>query len=428
MLIEFRVENHRSLRDEQVLTMEAGRIGPSDDPRPRVVPGSPEPLLPVSVLYGANASGKSNVLAALSFMRNAVLESHRTWPPDEGIPLDPFAWGPKKSEPSLFEVAIVINSIRYEYGFLASEKEFLEEWFYAWPHGKKQIWYERDAGKFKFGENLRGENKLIEEITRPNALFLSAAVQLKHTQLQPVFTWFRTLRPINLPVGRFSLFRGQSLHGFRVTEIVDMIEASHQPNLFEGSKSLGRLSDRFRAMLQNADIGIVDLRVIKTDSSEEGFRHSRIRIQLKHKSSIEDAWLPLEEESKGTQMLFSMALPILEAIKDGTTLIVDELEGSLHPSVAQKIVHLFNDPSLNPHNAQLIFTTHDTNLLGTTVGEPALRRDQVWLTEKDPEGATRLYPLTDYKPRTAENLERGYLQGRYGAIPFLGKFFVADEK
>jgi AAA15 family ATPase/GTPase len=123
-----------------------------------------------------------------------------------------------------------------------------------------------------------------------------------------------------------------------------------------------------------------------------------------------------------------MALPVLEALREGSVLIVDELESSLHPSLAQEIVNLFNTPSKNPHKAQLIFSTHDTNLLGTTLGDPVLRREQVWLTEKDPEGGTVLYPLTDYKPRKSENLERGYLQGRYGAIPFLGKFPWATEE
>jgi hypothetical protein len=122
-----------------------------------------------------------------------------------------------------------------------------------------------------------------------------------------------------------------------------------------------------------------------------------------------------------------MALPILEVLQNGGVLLVDELERSLHPSLAREIIRQFNDPKANPKNAQIIFTTHDANLLGTTVGEPALRRDQVWLTEKDAEGATVLYPLTDYKPRKAENLERGYLQGRYGAIPFLGDFLVAEK-
>jgi AAA15 family ATPase/GTPase len=122
-----------------------------------------------------------------------------------------------------------------------------------------------------------------------------------------------------------------------------------------------------------------------------------------------------------------MALPILRVLQCGGLLLVDELERSLHPALARKIIDRFNDPAANPKIAQVIFTTHDTNLLGTVIGEPALRRDQVWLTEKDAEGATVLYPLTDYKPRKNENLERGYLQGRYGAIPFLNDFLVKAE-
>jgi AAA15 family ATPase/GTPase len=125
MLIEFRVENHRSLRDEQVLTMESGSLGDNRDTRPRRVPGHSEPLLPVVALYGANASGKSNVLMALAFMREAVLLSHRLWSPEDGVPRDPFAWGSKRDEPSLFEVKILVDGVRFEYGFTASDECFL---------------------------------------------------------------------------------------------------------------------------------------------------------------------------------------------------------------------------------------------------------------------------------------------------------------
>jgi AAA15 family ATPase/GTPase len=185
------------------------------------------------------------------------------------------------------------------------------------------------------------------------------------------------------------------------------------------------LIEDFRTFLRAADIGIVDVRVEKSASDDK--RRRVPRFFLRHQSKSGAAWLPLEEESRGTQTLFHIALPILQAMRKGGILLVDELERSLHPALAQQIIRQFNDPVANPKNAQLIFTTHDTNLLGNTLGEPALRRDQVWLTEKDPEGATVLYPLTDYKPRKAENLERGYLQGRYGAIPFLGDFLVAGE-
>lgn len=430
MLVEFRVQNYRSLRDEQAFTLESSRLGSQDDDRPRTVEGNSAPLLPVAVLYGANASGKSNVLSALAFMREAVFDSYRYWSPDEKIPRDQFAWGEAKTVPSLFEVTIIISGTKYQYGFYASDNEFLEEWLYAWPHGKKQVWFERDGSSFKFGDNLKGENKLIAEVTRPNALFLSTAVQNKHEQVQPVYKWFRNLQPINLSANlRRPIDSRPVLGDWALAKVLeDELNTANERSLFPESTPLHR---RFRELLKNADIGIVDVRVDKSEV-EEGRRFRPNRFQLKHSCSTDEAWLPLEEESRGTRTLFRIALPILTAMEFGGTLLIDELEASLHPTLALHIVRQFNRSASNPHHAQLIFTTHDTNLLGTTLGEPALRRDQVWLTEKDKEGATVIYPLTDYQPRSEENLERGYLQGRYGAIPFLGNFsfiegLVSDE-
>jgi len=178
--------------------------------------------------------------------------------------------------------------------------------------------------------------------------------------------------------------------------------------------------ERFRTLLRYADLGIVDVRM----QLEERWGGVQPRFELLHGSDA-NAWLPLDEESNGTQTFFWLAPRILDVIDTGGVLVVDELEASLHPMLAAQIVRQFNDPTTNPKNAQLIFTTHDTNLLGKTLGEPLFRRDQVWFTEKDKDGATVVYPLTDYIPRKDENLERGYLQGRYGAIPFLGRLQLA---
>lgn len=420
MLIEFRVENHRSLRDEQVLTMEAGRGGDENDPRPRTVAGHSERLLCAAALYGANASGKSNLLSALAFMRLAVYASHRYWEPDGGVPRDPFAWGPKRLEPSLFEVTFLLDAVRYQYGFVASDERILEEWLYAWPHGKKQVWFEREEDAFKFGEKLIGENRLIESATGPNALFLSTAVQLRHPQLREVYGWFPRLNFFNV-LERTGYHR---LINLLTTDVRDWhsvgLWIDHLLN--EGTEA--RFLQLVRGLLERADTGIADLRIDpEVQQSSDRFPS----IQLKHSGELEASWLPIEKESKGTQALLRLALPVLSAIENGSILVVDELEASLHPSLAREIVQQFNDPATNPRGAQIIFTTHDTNLLGSTLGEPALRRDQVWFTEKDPQGATVVYPLTDYKPRKAENLERGYLQGRYGAIPFLGDFTLAAE-
>ena len=144
MLVEFRVENHRSIREEQVLTMEAGRVGRADDPRPRSVDGYREPLLPVAAVYGANASGKSNLLDALGYMQIAVLHSHRVWEPEGGVPRYPFTWDGYKTRPSSFELTFIIDAIRYEYGFVVDDTQVLEEWLYAWPKGYKSLWFERE--------------------------------------------------------------------------------------------------------------------------------------------------------------------------------------------------------------------------------------------------------------------------------------------
>lgn len=416
MLIEFRVENYRSIRDEQVFTMAAGRIGRADKSCLREVAGVSRPLLPVAAVYGANASGKSNVLAALAFMVDAVSLSFRAWAPKGGIAHAPFAWGTRRSEPTTLEVEFVIGGVRYRYGFRFDASIFLEEWLYAWPNGKKQTWFTRDREEFAFGEHLKGENQATSAVTRSNALFLSAAAQFQNPQLSPIYHWFGSAKTINFD----DLNQRPTLKDWgRFAEglVADWLDPSIQNLVSKDLEPASSLFDRLRALLQSADLGIVDLRAIRDESSQRGRRQ---RIEFRHQSDESDAWLPLEEESRGTQVLLRLAVPFLRAIAGGHLLIVDELESSMHPNLAEHLVRQFNDPATNPNNAQLIFSTHDTNLLGTLSGSPALRRDQIWLTEKDPTGASVLYPLTDFKPRQGENIERGYIQGRYGAIPYLG--------
>lgn len=442
MLIEFRVANHRSLRDEQVLTFAAGRVGDRDDPRPRAVPGFSEKLLTVAGLYGANASGKSNVLAALAFMRDAVLNSHRFWEPAGGVPREPFGWGGAAGAPSVFEVELLIAGVRYRYGFACDDARFTEEWLHAWPRGRKQVWYERegqgDQEAIKFGEALggggRATNQLVERVTRPNALLLSAAVQLDQDALVPLYRWFawlvsggqplpqRAQRRQSVPAGwrSFSVSARPSMAAVMAAMADDGVDAA-------GVRGLSAADlPALRALLVAADVGIVDMEV--RDEGSAGRWSSGERVFLRHAAgdASGEAWLPPEEESHGTRALFRLAPELLRVLRGGGMLLVDELESGLHPQLALALVRQFNDPSLNPRNAQLLFTTHDTHLLGTTAADAALRRDQVWLTEKDAAGATALYPLTDYKPRKAENLERGYLQGRYGAVPFLHELVPAS--
>lgn len=424
MLIEFRVENHRSLRDEQVFTMTSGSLGAETDERPRAIEGFSDKVLPAAVLYGANASGKSNVLSAIAFMKEAVMTSYRYWDPESGVPRSPFAWGSKRSEPSTFEVLFVWHGCRYEYGFVVSDDYVEEEWLYAWPAGRKQIWYERDRGEFKFGENLAGPNEVINQVTRPNALFLSVASQHKHPQLSEVFSWFRNVIPTNVP----SRMSPQYARGLNTRFLISGFgrEAYHDL-FFDSAASQELVVTKIRQLLKIADTGIVDIEFATEDVESQPRQLRRERIRLKHQVSDDDSWIDFDEESQGTRTLFGMAIPIFRAMSNGGVLLVDELESSLHPLLGSSIVKMFNCPKTNSNNAQIIFTTHDTNLLGTTLGEPSMRRDQIWFTEKEASGASRLYPLTDFHPRKAENLERGYLQGRYGSIPFLGDMGLIAE-
>jgi hypothetical protein len=420
VLIQLRVENHRSLRDEQILSAVASGAGDKDDPRLIRSEGLGEALLPALALYGANASGKSNVLGALGFMRDAVIRSHRLWEPEGGTPQEAFALSGRSAEPSLYEVDILVERVRHRYGFVLGAERVEEEWLYAWPQGRKQTWFTREGDAFDFSRNLGGENETIRALTRPNSLFLSAAAQNNHPALSPIFAWFRATH--------LEMRRGHGMRPRQRSALGEILAPRQRPSPAEAESGRAQEREALLRLIQAADVGIVDIQV---ERERTGSRFSmggairplvRTNFLLRHKTNgPEEVWLPLEWESAGTITLLSIAAQILAALRSGSLFCVDELEASLHPMVALQIVRLFNDPAHNPRGAQLVFTTHDTNLLGNVLGDPPLRRDQIWFTEKDETGATKLYPLTDFHPRKEENLERGYLQGRYGAVPFLGQ-------
>jgi len=429
MLIRFRVENHRSLRDEQCLSMVAARVGDDMDERLLHPKGLGEALLPAVALYGANASGKSNLVNALDFMREAVISSYRIWKPSSGTPQEPFALSTKETEPSLYEVDIMVGGVRYQYGFVISALRVEEEWLSTWPKGRKQSLFHREGDEFEFGKHLHGENETIRSLTRSNSLYLSTAAQSNHEQLIPVFGWFHA--------ARFELRResARTLSEEHSNVLGDLFGTRRQLSLFqEENDASDRDRDGIVGLMKAADVGIVDLKA----SPREKFRQERRGFRsmapteydffVLHKAQFDRAiWLPLDWESSGTITLIGIATRLVTVLRKGGFLCIDELEASLHPMLALAILRLFNDRRHNPRGAQLIFTTHDTNLLGNVLGDPPLRRDQIWFTEKDEHGATKLYPLTDFHPRKEENLERGYLQGRYGAIPFLGELVSTSD-
>lgn len=416
MLLQFCVENHRSLRDEQRLTLTAANLAERADVQLHRFPGLDDAVVPAAAIYGANASGKTNVLHALSFMRSAVLSSHRLWEPESGVPHQPFALDDHATKASRFEVDVLIEGVRHRYGFILSDDRVEEEWLFAWPQGRRQTWIERTGDTFEFGRNFQGENETIKGLTRPNSLFLSAAAQNNHVIALSVFSWFRRLETV---------MRGVRDSAVRQPTIADLF--GRQLMLFpEEDDVLRRDRAALVRLLRAADTGIVDIKIDEGETASHaragGQLRRRVNLLFKHGSKAgREAWLPLEAQSAGTLTLLDMGLSLVRCLRGGGVLCIDELEASLHPILALELLRLFHDVEENSSHAQLLFTTHDTNLLGNILGASPLRRDQVWFTEKDKDGATHLYPLTDFHPRREENMERGYLQGRYGAIPFLGK-------
>ncbi|HZB28429.1 MAG TPA: ATP-binding protein [Gemmatimonadales bacterium] len=398
MLLRFRVANHLSVRDEQRLTFVTNNPDEGDARVTGVmVDGKPWYALPVVGLYGGNASGKSNVLRAMGFMRTAVLDSHAEWAKGEGVPRKPFALDPRyAAEPSFFEVDLVLGDppVHYTYGFTLSDDRVESEWLYVYPGARRhtrQIWFSRNTAAktpFEFpGDHLKGPKSTLAKLTRDNALFLSPAAANNQAQLGAVQRWF---------ADNFWLVKPERDRKAREN--------------YTRRQMLGPLKQRIEELLRHADLGIEGVEVIPKDPEPP-------EIRFIHSNGADRATLDFGDESLGTRTWFAMLGPAVLSLDQGAVLLVDELDANLHPAMSVEVIRLFGDPRSNPKNAQLVFTSHDTTLFGNLPGGRALDRSQVWLTEKDDDGATELYALAAVKPRPDENLQRGYHEGRYGARP-----------
>lgn len=414
MLVEFRVKNFRSLRDEQVLSLVASTDKSLLDTHALSTGVKAAPhVLKSAVIYGANASGKSNLIKALQYMRGVVLESAALRPGQTYDRLQPFRLDAiSNSQPTEFEVTFILDGVRYQYGFAMNPQRIMREQLLVYKSFKPQRWFERhfdsESGKdvYEFGPSLKGAKNLWEGATRPNALFLSIAVQLNSDALHPVFNWF---------ANRLAIFN--ELTPLSPQFSVQMLKQAEQRKAI-------------RDFLRAADISIADIEVttkqavvhsinfdLTTGKREETADTQAVdEVKFHHITEHGKAVFDLMDESSGTRNLLFLTGPILDILNKGLTLVVDELDTSLHTLLVQALVRLFHQPEMNTGGAQLIFTTHDTSLLDAY---GLFRRDQVWFVEKHPDQSSSLYPLLDFSPRKNEALERGYLQGRYGALPFL---------
>lgn len=419
MLLEFKVTNFRSIQETQVLSLVANN-DPSLQESNCLSSGlnAIPKLARSAVIYGPNASGKSNLILAMALMRDVVVNSAvAVREGDKYTNIIPFLFDKVSAEqPTEFEVSFLEDEIRYQYGFAINNTHIVKEWLLVYKTPKSQRWFERTYNgqtsmyDWYFGPHFSDSQRhnVWKESTRSNALFLSTAVNLNSEQLRPIYNWF-------------------------LSKLV-VIFGGLQTNLFPTIEYLKSGEDKARiiTLLQAADLGITDIQSKTQKARKVEFKldpsgsatvglpqdTEMPTINFLHKNANDtNINLALEYESHGTKKLFSYAGPLLNVLKEGSVIVIDEIEAGLHPKMVKFLVNLMFDNDLNTKNAQMICSTHQTSLLDTDF----LRRDQIWFMEKNHSNASVLYPLTDFSPRKSENIEKGYLQGRFGAIPFLGE-------
>ncbi|MDR3709515.1 MAG: AAA family ATPase [Capsulimonadaceae bacterium] len=414
MLVEFSVENYKSFKERATLSMVAANIT-SEDPdldKNAVVPISANlGLLRCAGVYGANASGKSNVVSAIASMRSFVLDSSSKMTAGDKIGVEPFRLSTETANaPSLFEVVFRLDGIQYRYGFEVTQEAVVSEWLFSVPKKAEKCLFRRTNQDIEVHKELRAEWHPLTEFTRPNALFLSVMAQFERKLPKELNGWFDRLETT---VGLHDEYRNFTL-------------------MLVNSDSL---KNNVISLIRSLDLGFEDIHLSEPDATlvsayanlDGDLKDTLTTLSKRPLSShiiydngghpVGQAEFEIDKnESHGTRKLVALAGQLYSLLRRGGVFVVDELDARLHPLITRRIVEMFNSEITNPDGAQLIFVTHDTNLLDKSL----LRRDQIWFAEKDRFASTHLVSLVEYKPRNDAALEKNYLQGRYGAIPFLG--------
>lgn len=420
MLIEFNVENYLCFKDRVTLSMVASSITENEE-NTFESPAFTGKLLKSCVIYGANAGGKSNLLKAMGFMGKYIIYSSKESQATEEIPVTPFKLSEETyNKPSVFEMSFICGETRYRYGFELDREKVHSEWLYYVPKSKETKLFIRDGNHVDFNKTRFREGKGLDEKTRKNALFLSVCAQFNGEISQRIIKWFSSFNVISglfveqLAPVTFRLMENEKYEN-EVAEFIKIadlgIEDIHTELKEINTKKflfLKPILKNFAKKAGNIEIGS-ELKV-----PEVYFHHKKYN---KDNSYLSMEKFNLFVESEGTQKLFHLSGPILDTIFKGMILAIDELDTSLHPVIVQEIIRLFNSYE-NKRNAQLIFNTHNTTLLSKKL----FRRDQVWFVEKDMYGSSDLYSLAEYKVRKDASFEKDYINGKYGAIPFVGDF------
>lgn len=415
MLIEFSVENNRSFKNKAILSFVASSLKDLGDEA--IIDAGDSTYLKGAIVYGANGSGKSNLLNSFVQMRWLVTNSSKEMQVNEPVEAHPFLLNPNTERlPAFFQTIMLIDGIKYRYGFEATENQIITEWLFESRKKKENQLFIRDQENIEIQKKFP-EGKGLEKKTRSNALFLSVVAQFNGEISTLIVSWFSDL---------------SFVHGIR-----DESYFSLTANLLEDEK----WKDTIVQLIKFADFSIVDLKLKELDQDSsflDGISRKQKKLLLDEYKDITLADVITyhkkyddkgkvvglvelsmsKHESQGTIKFFNIIGALVRTLADGGIVIIDELNARLHPLLTRKIIEMFNSQKSNPNGAQFLFTTHDTDLLDKKL----FRRDQIYFTEKDQYGATNLYSLAEYKVRNDESYQRNYLKGKYGAIPFVTGF------
>ncbi|MGN0439172.1 MAG: ATP/GTP-binding protein [Hominenteromicrobium mulieris] len=387
MLIQFTIENHRSIKESAVISFAASKDKSLESCL--IHPDEKRTLLPVLAIYGANAAGKSNVLHALMTMKDMIVGFSSKLSKGQKLPWEPFAGN---NRPTSFEIMYIYNQVRYVYGFSFDAKKIYTEYLYHWPNGREALIFSRENGVYEFRENIN-EQTTLSNRTLDNKLYLVSSNDWNLPQTENAYKWFLE----------------------KLTGISELPAASSETvaEIVRSDESKARI---LKEMLL-ADLGISDVSIKTIAGKKDETVITTTHRVIDEEGNIDHFQLLMDQESAGTQRFFSRIGGWLQALENGSLLVVDEIERSMHPLLTRRLIEMVQDSSINTSGAQLLFTTHDALLLDLNL----MRRDQIWFAEKNNQScATELYSLASFSPRKGENVRKGYLQGRFGAIPFIG--------
>ncbi|APQ19417.1 abortive infection protein [Maribacter hydrothermalis] len=431
MLVQFSVKNYKTFLERATLSMVASNYDKNIREKENVsqLDKFDLRLLKSSVIYGANASGKSKFYDALSFARHYIINSATDYNAGDEIPVEPFLLNnSSEKEPSEFEFIFIIKDVRYRYGFELNNEKVISEWLYEKAKTKEiELFYRDNQNIETHSKRFKKAGSIAKQgFVRDNQLFLSKATQFNDEYSESIYNWFGGLKTLSgLDESRFQGYTMSRLENKNdKNKILKLLKAA---DLNIDDVKAEKLD--INKMPENMPKGLREL-IIKEAKEDGKVVFTDVTTTKKKYDNegnfVSDTYFSMDEnESSGTKKFFALTGPILNVLEKGYVLIVDELDSKLHPNLVSEIVSLFNSKESNPNNAQLIFNTHDTNLLSSGL----FRRDQIWFVEKNKKGEGSIYSLSDFKKvRQKEALETNYLRGKYGATPFLKYFDKIDAK